>query len=70
MDKRQKQWLYLSLGFSMAILAFLLLSTFNEETLVYLTQMNIWFLLLAIGLRFISFSLWASRIQVMSASLG
>lgn len=70
MDKRQKQWLYLSLGFSMAILAFLLLSTFNEETLVYLTQMNIWFLLLAIGLRFISFSLWAARIQVMSASLG
>lgn len=70
MDKRQKQWLYLSLGFSMAILAFLLLSTFNEETLVYLTQMNIWFLLLAIGLRFISFSLWAARIQVMAASLG
>jgi len=32
--------------------------------------MNIWFLLLAIGLPFVPFSLWAAQIKVMSVSLG
>lgn len=54
----------------MAILVFILLSTFNEDTLLYLTDINIWFLLFAIFLRFVSFSLWAARIKVMAASLG
>ena len=70
MDKKQKKWIYLSLAFSMGILVFILASTFNEDTLQYLTHINIWFLLLAIGLRFVSFSLWAARIKVMAASLG
>ncbi|HPY60503.1 MAG TPA: flippase-like domain-containing protein [Methanospirillum sp.] len=70
MDKKQKKWFYLSLAFSMAILVFILASTFNEDTLQYLTHINILFLLIAIGLRFVSFSLWAARIKVMSASLG
>ncbi|HOJ97172.1 MAG TPA: flippase-like domain-containing protein [Methanospirillum sp.] len=70
MDKKQKRWFYLSLAFSMGILVFLLASTFNEDTLQYLTHINIWFLFMAIGLRFISFSLWAARIKVMAASLG
>ena len=69
MDKTQKKWFYLSLAFSMAILVFILASTFNEDTLQYLTHINIWFLLIAIGLRFVSFSLWAARIKVMAASL-
>ena len=70
MDKNQKKWIYVSLAFSMVILVFILLSTFNEETLQYLFHINIWFLLLAISLRFVSFSLWAARIKVMAASLG
>ena len=70
MDKKQKKWFYLSLAFSMVILVFILASTFNEDTLQYLTHINILFLLIAIGLRFVSFSLWAARIKVMSASLG
>jgi uncharacterized membrane protein YbhN (UPF0104 family) len=68
MDKKQKKWIYLSLAFSMEILVFILASTFNEDTLQYLTHINILFLLIAIGLRFISFSLWAARIKVMAAS--
>lgn len=70
MDKKQKKWFYFSLAFSMGILVFILASTFNEDTLQYLTHINILFLLIAIGLRFISFSLWAARIKVMAASLG
>jgi len=70
MDPKQKKWFYLSLAFSMGILVFVLLSTFNEDTLEYLTHINIWFLVFAISLRFVSFSLWAARIKVMSASLG
>lgn len=70
MDKSQKRWVYVSLGISAIILALMVGSTFNEETLVYLTHMNLFFLCLAIGLRFISFAIWALRIQKMSLSLG
>jgi uncharacterized protein (TIRG00374 family) len=70
MDKSQKRWIYISLGISAVILAVMVGSTFNEETLIYLTHMNIFFLILAIGLRFFSFSVWALRIQKMSLSLG
>ena len=70
MDKSQKRWIYISLGISAIILALMVGSTFNEETLTYLAHMNIFFLILALGLRFISFALWALRIQKMSFSLG
>jgi len=70
MEKSQKRWVYLSLGISAVILAVMVGSTFNEETLVYLTHMNIFFLFLAILLRFVSFTIWALRIQKMSLSLG
>ncbi|MDD3573817.1 YbhN family protein [Methanospirillum sp.] len=70
MDKKQKKWIYLSLAFSMVILVFILATTFNEDTILYLSQINILFLFIAIGLRFVSFSLWAARIKVMAASLG
>ncbi|HWQ68290.1 MAG TPA: flippase-like domain-containing protein [Methanospirillum sp.] len=69
MDKGQKRWLYISLAFSVVIILIVLLSTFNEETISYLLHMNLIFLVIAIGLRFVSFSIWALRIQVMSASL-
>lgn len=45
-------------------------STFNTETIYYLFHINILFLVIAIVLRFVSFSLWALRIQKMSLSLG
>jgi glycosyltransferase 2 family protein len=70
MDKSQKRWVYLSLGISAVILAVMVGSTFNDETLTYLAHMNLFFLAVAIGLRFVSFALWALRIQKMSLSLG
>jgi glycosyltransferase 2 family protein len=70
MEKSQKKWIYISLGISAIILAIMVGSTFNEETLTYLAHINIFFLMIAIGLRFVSFALWALRIQKMSFSLG
>lgn len=70
MDKSQKRWIYLSLAISAIILAVMVGSTFNNETLTYLAHINIFFLMVAIGLRFVSFALWALRIQKMSGSLG
>jgi uncharacterized protein (TIRG00374 family) len=68
--EKTKIWIYLSFAFSALILAVILLSTFNEETFLYLSHLNIYSLILAIVLRFISFSLWAERIRVMSKALG
>lgn len=70
MDKSQKRWIYISLGISAVILAVMVGSTFNEETLSYLLHMNVFFLLFAVSLRFVSFALWGLRIQKMSLSLG
>ncbi|PWR74156.1 lysylphosphatidylglycerol synthase transmembrane domain-containing protein [Methanospirillum lacunae] len=70
MEKSQKKWIYISIGISVIILAVMVGSTFNEETLTYLAHINIFFLMLALSLRFISFALWALRIQKMSLSLG
>ncbi len=70
MDSNQKKWVYISLAISAIILCVLLFSTFNEDTITYLKNVNIYFILLAIGLRFVSFSLWGMRIKTMSASLG
>ncbi len=70
MDTSQKRWVYISLGISAIILAIMVGSTFNEETLTYLAHMNLFFLSVAIILRFISFAIWALRIQKMSLSLG
>lgn len=70
MDKSQKRWVYLSLAISAVILAVMVGSTFNDDTLKYLAHMNLFFLMTAIGLRFVSFALWAFRIKKMSLSLG
>lgn len=70
MDKSQKRWVFISLGISAIILAVMVGSTFNEETIKYLLHMNVFFLMVAIGLRFVSFALWGLRIQKMSLSLG
>lgn len=69
MDTR-KLWIYGSFAFSAIVLVIILFSTFNEETFQYLKHFNIYFLGLAIGLRFISFGLWAQRIKVLCLALG
>ncbi|MDD1723529.1 MAG: flippase-like domain-containing protein [Methanospirillum sp.] len=67
--ERRKIWIYGSFAFSAIILVIILLSTFNEETFLYLSHLNICFLGLAIGLRFLSFGLWAERIRLMCRAL-
>lgn len=57
------------MAFSLIVLLIILGITFNEDSLHYLTHINIFFLLVAGGLRFVSFAIWAGRVQVMSASL-
>jgi len=58
------------LGFSAIVLLIVIFSTVDENTLSYLQQINIWFLIAAFVLRIISFALWALRIQLMAHSLG
>lgn len=68
--EKQKLWVYGSFAFSAVILVIILFSTFNEETLIYLQHFNIYYLIVAIGLRFFAFGLWAQRMKVMSMGLG
>jgi len=70
MKSSQTKWIWLSLGFSAIVLLIVVFSTVDENTLSYLQQVNIWFLLAAFGLRFLSFGLWALRIKLMAHSLG
>jgi uncharacterized protein (TIRG00374 family) len=70
MEKSQVRWLYISVGFSLAILIIILYFTINENTLTYLQQVNIWFLLLAFLTHLLTMCFWALRVQKMTGSLG
>ena len=70
MDKSQVKWLYISVGFSLAVLVIILALTINENTLTYLTQINPWFLLLAFLTHLLTMCFWAMRVKMMSGSLG
>ena len=70
MEKSQVKWLYISVGFSLAILLIILYFTINENTLTYLQQVNLWFLLLAFMTHLLTMCFWALRVQKMTGSLG
>ncbi|MDD5143449.1 flippase-like domain-containing protein [Methanoregula sp.] len=70
MDKSQLKWLYISVGFSLAVLVVILLLTINENTITYLTQINPWFLLLAFLTHLLTMCFWAMRVKMMAGSLG
>jgi len=70
MDRSQVKWLYLSVGFSIAVLIIILALTINENTLTYLQQINPLFLLLAFLTHILTMCFWAWRVQKMSGSLG
>ncbi len=70
MEKSQVKWLYISVGFSIAILLIILYFTINENTLTYLQQINPWFLLLAFLTHLFTMCFWAWRVQKMTGSLG
>jgi hypothetical protein len=70
MDKSQRNWLFISVGFSLLVLVIILFFTINENTLTYLKEINPLFLLLAFMTHLLTMCFWALRIQKMSGSLG
>lgn len=70
MEKSQKKWLYISIGFSLAVLIVILYLTINENTVQYLQKINPWFLLLAFLTHILTMCFWAWRVKKMSGSLG
>jgi hypothetical protein len=70
MDRSQRKWLFISVGFSLVVLVIILFFTINENTLTYLQKINPWFLLLAVLTHLLTMCFWAWRVQKMSGSLG
>jgi uncharacterized protein (TIRG00374 family) len=70
MEPRQKKWLWISFGFSLAVLIIVLYFTVDAATFRYLRELNIYFLLLALSVHLAALCMWAFRIQFMSRSLG
>jgi uncharacterized protein (TIRG00374 family) len=70
MERSQVKWLYISVGFSIAVLIVILYFTINENTISYLQKVNPWFLLLAFLTHILTMCFWAWRVQKMTGSLG
>jgi len=70
MERSQKKWLYISIGFSLAVLIIILTLTINANTIQYLKKINPWFLLLAFITHILTMCFWAMRVKKMSGSLG
>ena len=70
MDSTQRKWLFISIGFSLVVLVIILFLTINENTLTYLKEINLWFLLLAFMTHVLTMCFWALRVQKMTGSLG
>ncbi|MGA2161463.1 MAG: flippase-like domain-containing protein [Methanoregula sp.] len=70
MEGSQKKWLYISIGFSLAVLIVILYLTINANTIQYLKKINPWFLGLAFLTHIMTMCFWAMRVKKMSGSLG
>jgi uncharacterized protein (TIRG00374 family) len=70
MERSQVKWLYISVGFSLAVLVIILYLTINENTVQYLKEINPFFLLLAFLTHILTMCFWAWRVQKMTGSLG
>jgi glycosyltransferase 2 family protein len=70
MERSQIKWLYISVGFSLAVLIIILYLTINENTITYLKKINPFFLLLAFLTHLLTMCFWAMRVKKMSGSLG
>jgi uncharacterized protein (TIRG00374 family) len=70
MERSQVKWLYISVGFSLAVLIIILYLTINENTVQYLKEINPFFLLLAFLTHILTMCFWAWRVQKMTGSLG
>jgi hypothetical protein len=70
MERSQWKWLYISIGFSLAVLIIILYLTINENTIGYLKKINPIFLILAFLTHILTMCFWAMRVKKMSFSLG
>jgi len=70
MERSQVKWLYISVGFSLAVLIVILYLTINENTITYIRKINPLFLLLAFITHLLTMCFWAMRVKKMSGSLG
>jgi uncharacterized protein (TIRG00374 family) len=70
MDRSQRKWLFISVGFSLLVLVVILFFTINENTLTYIKKINPLFLLLAFMTHLLTMCFWAWRVQKMTGSLG
>jgi uncharacterized protein (TIRG00374 family) len=70
MERSQVKWLYISVGFSLAVLIIILYLTINENTITYIRKINPLFLLLAFLTHLLTMCFWAMRVKKMSGSLG
>jgi len=69
MDKTQRRWAWLSIGFSLVVLAVVLYLTVDRETLELLLDFNPVYLVLALLLRTFSLVFWAFRMTELSKAL-
>jgi hypothetical protein len=65
-----RSWFALSILFSLTVIIIVFVTTFNEETIGYILNFDLFFLFLAIAFRLIALFIWGVRIHVMSGSLG
>jgi glycosyltransferase 2 family protein len=70
MERSQVKWLYISVGFSLAVLLVILYLTINANTITYIKKINPLFLLLAFLTHILTMCFWAMRVKKMSGSLG
>ena len=70
MERSQVKWLYISVGFSLAVLIIILYLTINANTITYIKKINPLFLLLAFLTHILTMCFWAMRVKKMSGSLG
>lgn len=69
MDRTQRRWAWLSIGFSLLVLAMVLYLTVDRNTLELLLNFNPVYLLLALLLRTFSLVFWAFRMTELSKAL-
>ncbi|MDD1656248.1 MAG: flippase-like domain-containing protein [Methanomicrobiales archaeon] len=69
-SRSQWKWLAISVLFSTIVLILVLYFTVNEDTFLYLKQLNPVYLVAAVGLHLLALGFWAMRIRKMAGSLG
>ena len=71
MNRKQKQWLFLSIGISLGVILIVLFLTFDpKSTIDALRKANPWVIVLAFALHAVSLIFWTLRIKLMCRSLG